>query len=282
LRVACLARVLNAPDSKGFYMARYFVGQRVAKTRPEWAPFGSNLVPHCMWPSDYYLSVCADMALCKDIPMQKASKVYGKLCPVVFPQRATDFWRRMHAGLDWTVIWPQVRDPITEPAKSDLVWIFLHRALKCRYSLRHWGYDIKTVECAVCQIEAKTPLHCLMACPRARDVWRAFLPCLRKLRADFTVGVRSAIMIGFADSATVKRLVSYLCKTIMYHIWRSRNRATFKASVETATQIVSHIKGDIRSRLRGERSLGVEGFLAKWGAGSALCVRVGDRVKIVI
>jgi hypothetical protein len=132
LRVACLARCLNMPDSKGFYMARYFICHKVAKIKPEWATFVSNLLPHSMFPSDYYLSVCADLAFCKDIPMEKASKVYRQLCPVVVPRVATDFWRRMHAGLDWTVIWPEVRDPITEPAKSDLMWIFLHRALKCR------------------------------------------------------------------------------------------------------------------------------------------------------
>ena len=80
-------------------------------------------------------------------------------------------------------MWRKSRLKLVENKKNDLIWLILHRAVKVRYSLKVWGYKVKSDRCAVCS-KPETIKHCFLACPRSRRVWGFFAPFLTRLEGS--------------------------------------------------------------------------------------------------
>ena len=80
----------------------------------------------------------------------------------------------------WASVWRKYRLKLVENKKSDLIWLILHRAVKVRYSLKLWGYKVKSDKCALYS-KPETIKYCFLLCSRSRRVWGFFAPFLTRL-----------------------------------------------------------------------------------------------------
>jgi len=122
-----------------------------------------------------------------------------------------------------------------------------------RYALKSWGY-IDNDKCAVCN-RIETVEHCFLECPRVVKLWGHFSPLLSVLLdSPFSTSLTSIYFpFSCAQSSTGTSLSNYLLATILYWCWFARNRATFRNSVLSSKRVISLIKNDICTRIRGDR-----------------------------
>ena len=215
---------------KWHYMARYFLGTRLAKLDKR-LDFSSNAVPLSGTPSNFYRTCLVILTSIHtkhgSLPDDFSCKnIYNLLLelPAVSP-RSAGFWvSAMGRPINrWASVWRKSRLKLVENKKNDLVWLILHRAVKVRYSLKVWGYKVKSDRCAVCS-KPETIKHCFLACPRSRRVWGFFAPFLTRLEGStFSLSV-SSVLYPFSDSQSSARvsLSSYLKATVLYWIWHAR------------------------------------------------------------
>ena len=149
-------------------------------------------------------------------------------------------------------MWRKSRLKLIESYKSDLIWLFLHRVVRVRDSLKTWGY-INNDKCALCG-RVETIEHCLLTCPRATRVWLLFEPMITNLTdVPFLPSALSVLYpLNLHPSTTGFRLARYLILTILYWIWAARNLATFGNRVLSSLNIANLIKQDIANRVRCE------------------------------
>ena len=177
--------------------------------------------------------------------------------------------------------WSLVRDAFCENYKNDLLWLIVLWVIKVRYSLKHWGY-INSDKCAFC-LRIETIDHCVLNCVRVKAVWLHLLPILSSiLGAPF---VRNCLFVFFfrwtAVSAKSACLARYLIKTILYAIWKFRNKATFHNGKETSGAIVKYIILDVRNRISCDHfRLPLADFFAIWE--SPVIYKTGDSFRISI
>ena len=228
---------------KWHYLARYFLGTRLAKLDKR-LDFSSNVVPLSGTPSNFYRTCLGILTSIHtkhgSLPDDFSCKnIYNLLLelPAVSP-RSAGFWvsavgRPINR---WASVWRKSRLKLVENKKSDLIWLILHRAVKVRYSLKVWGYKVKSDKCALCSKPEKIK-HCFLACPRSRRVWGFFAPFLTRLEGStFSLSV-SSVLHPFSDSQSSARvsLSCYLKATVLYSIWHARNLATFRNAVIIGT-----------------------------------------------
>ena len=123
--------------------------------------------------------------------------------------------------------WKKVHDNFTSNHKNDLAWLITLRAVKVRHSLRNWGY-ISSPRCASCS-RIETIDHCFLNCPKAKSVWLHFTPLLSALLScPFVPNCASVFFYQFPCYQSKNlRLLLFVIKTILYGIWKFRNKATF-------------------------------------------------------
>ena len=135
--------------------------------------------------------------------------------------------------------WSFVTDSFTENHKSDLSWFITLRAVKVRESLRNWGY-IDNPSRATCS-QTESIDHCFRACPRVNAVWFFFLPLLSSLLSQpFPLCGASIFFfqLPFPNDKS-RRLLLFLIKSILYGIWRFRNKAVSIMVGKTPGQTLS-------------------------------------------
>ena len=112
------------------------------------------------------------------------------------------------------------------------------RAVKVRDSLRNWGYIVSS-RCASCP-RVETIDHCFLNCHRGKNVWRFFLPLLSSLLGHpFFPNCASVFFYQFQVPQQKKmRLLLFFIKTILYAIWKFRNKATFHHGKEDFRAII--------------------------------------------
>ena len=144
--------------------------------------------------------------------------------------------------------WQHVRDNLTENYKNDLVWLIALRAVKVRHSLRNWGY-IPSARCASCP-RMKTLDHCFINCQRVKPVWAHFVPLLSALlNSPFIPNCSSIFFFQFQCPSKNFRILLFLIKTILYGIWKFRNKATFHNGKEDSKALIRYIKLNIKNRI---------------------------------
>ena len=167
--------------------------------------------------------------------------------------------------------WSLVRDRFTENFKNDLAWLISLRAIKVRRSLRDWGY-INSSRCASCPRD-ETIDHCFLSCSRVKPVWSRFLPLLCAL-LTVTFKPNSAFVFLYQFPVPPKRnfcLLLFVIKTILYGIWKFRNKATFHNGKENSSAISRYIYQDIKRRiLTDKHRLSPNRFHSLW-VHPALC-----------
>ena len=149
--------------------------------------------------------------------------------------------------------WSFVTDSFTENHKSDLSWLITLRAVKVRESLRNWGY-IDNPSCATCS-QTESIDHCSRACPRVNAVWFFFLPLLSSLLSQpFPLCSASIFFfqLPFPNDKS-RRLLLFLIKSILYGIWRFRNKAVFHNGREDSRANTKYIIIDIKNRIKADR-----------------------------
>ena len=269
---------------KWHYLARYFLGTRLAKLDKR-LDFSCNVVPLSGTPSNFYRTCLGILTSIHtkhgSLPDDFSCKnIYNLLLelPAVSP-RSAGFWVSAvgHPINRWASVWRKSRLKLVENKKSDLIWLILHRAVKVRYSLKVWGYKVKSGKCALCSKPEKIK-HCFLACPRSRRVWGFFAPFLTRLEGSTFSLSASSVLHPFSDSQSSARvsLSCYLKATVLYWIWHARNLATFRNAVLSSAKIVANIKRDISLRILASRRDEQANF---WALDNILCSLRGKSIS---
>ena len=173
-----------------------------------------------------------------------------------------------------------VRDSFTENFKNDLSWLITLSAIKVRDSLRNWGY-IDSDRCASCPRKESID-HCFLNCIRVKPVWNFFIPILTSLlcpSSRFSVNCASVFFFRFPPSPEKNfKLAVFIVKTILYGIWKFRNKATFHNGKENSAAIVKYILQDIKNRVRLDFFRLSSDKFQSVRCHECLCVLINDRV----
>ena len=283
LRLASCLSVLDDPGPNCFYLAKYFCGARLARFGSKWASLRDNSSPSASLPTSFYTGSLSTLEKLARLPTSFAfssKNVYRELLkesssPPILPRFWSPFLR---PALDMAEHWALVRDSRTENFKSDLSWLITLKAVKVRDSLRNWGY-IPSDKCASCP-RRETIDHCFLNCSRVKLVWAFFIPLLSALLTppgSFVPNCVSVFFFRFPPCLSRNRaIIIFLIKSILYGIWKFRNKATFHNGTETDRAIVRYIVQDITSRIKLDHfRLPVAKFSSLW-VHPELCLIVGN------
>ena len=257
LRLASSLLVLEDSSPSCFYLAKYFCGGRLARFGSKWSSLRDNSSPSASSPTSFYsgsLSTLEKLARLPTSFVYSSKNIYRELLkelssPPILPRFWSPFLRPC---LDMGEHWSLVRDSLTENFKSDLSWLITLKAVKVRESLRNWGY-INSDKCASCP-RRETIDHCFLNCSRVKLVWAFFVPLLSSLLNPPTPFVPNCVSVFFFRFPPCfsrnRAIVIYLIKSILYGIWKFRNKATFHNGNETDRAITRYIIQDITSRIK--------------------------------
>ena len=288
LRVACMIRVLEDASSACFFLTKFFCGSRLARLRPEWAALRDNSSPSAWLPTPFY-SDCLSVLNSFRIP---TTFVFSSKCLYTELRNVRSSPPVLH--YHWSSFvppafaikshWQSVRSSFAENFKNDIFWLITLKAVKVRDSLHRWGY-ITSSSCPSCP-RRETIDHCFLNCTRIKLVWLFFLPLLSSLLDPPRLFARNVSSIFFFDFATPspshRKVVIYLVQSIVYAIWKFRNRAVFHNGRDSHRAIIRYVLQDVRFRIRCDfTSLPRTSFYARW-VFPGLCSVVGDRLTITL
>ncbi len=281
LRLASCLSVVDDIVPNCFYLAKYFCGSRLARFGSKWAALRDNSSPSASLPTSFYAGSLSTLEKLARLPTSFAftsKNVYRELLkelssPPILPRFWSPFLR---PAVDLEEHWALVRDSRTENFKSDLSWLITLKAVKVRDSLRNWGY-IPSDTCASCP-RRETIDHCFLNCARVKLVWAFFIPLLSALLtppATFVPNCVSVFFFRFPPCVSRNRaIIIYLIKSILYGIWKFRNKATFHNGTESDRAIVRYITQDVTSRIKLDHfRLSAARFSSFW-VHPALCLVV--------
>ena len=252
-RLAILIRSISNIQSKSFFLIKYFCGAQLASIGNHWAFLRDNATPSALSPSTFYSPLLRSL--------------WDLQFPVNFSYTSNEFYTVLLTKVTsapilpslWSPFvprffslrahWKKVRDNFTSNHKNDLAWLITLRAVKVRHSLRNWGY-IASLRCALCS-RIETIDHCFLNCPRAKSVWLHFTPLLSALLScPFVPNCASVFFYQFPCYQSKNlRLLLFVIKTILYGIWKFRNKATFYNGKENSKAIIRYINQDIKKRI---------------------------------
>lgn len=271
LRVASVCTIIDSPDPC-FYLLKYFIGARLSGLKPEWGFLRDNHSPSALNPSPFYDKCLRDLSGLDRMLSSNATlstkNVYSlllgaKSSPPLLPRRWSSY---LSPGFSMLDHWGRVRDDFTENFKNDLSWLVTLRGTKVRDSLKNWGY-IASDRCAVCDRKESID-HCFLNCRRSRAVWEHFAPLLSKLiKASFPINILTIFFFRWTSSdRKLNRVAYFLIKTVLYAIWRFRNKSTFHNGTETHRAIIKYATQDFKSRIKLDHfRLPRERFFDIWG-----------------
>lgn len=114
--------------------------------------------------------------------------------------------------------------------------------------MKNWGY-INSDHYVSC-FWKETIDHRFLNCPRVKAVWSHFMPILSSLlRVTFLPNCLFVFLFQWprVDSRNA-RLARFVIKTVLYGIWKFRNKSTFHNGNEDFCTIIRYIKTDILKR----------------------------------
>ena len=287
LKLASIISLCSNDDWKPFYLIKYFFGAYLSSFWSEWSflresgvAFGiTPLRVHNLWRlfiRSVFLSWPAFARFCPAktgvifLPRKKCYTILlkEKSSSPVIHRYCVSF---LTIGFDLNRHWTLVREGFCENFKNDLLWLIILRAVKVRDSLKIWGY-IDSDRCAWCS-RKETIDHCFLNCARAKAVWSHFSPVLSSLLG--VAFLPNCLFVFFFQwprvGAKNARLARFLIKTILYGIWKFRNKATFCNGQEDSQAIIRYIKIDVRKRISLDHfRLPISDFASAWE--SPLCV----------
>ena len=137
--------------------------------------------------------------------------------------------------------------------------------------MRNWG-RIDSDRCASCS-RKETIDHCFLICARVKAGWSHFSPVLSSLLG--VTFLPNCLFVFFFQWPRVGArgviLARFLVKTILYGIWKFRNKSTFHNSHENSQAIIRYIKVGVCKRISLDHfHLPFSAFASAWE--SPLCV----------
>ena len=255
LRISSIAATISLPEDLSFFLCRYFVGSRLASKRTEWVSLRDNLSPSAASPTKFYDKCLLDLGKLdklndNQVPLSTRN-IYSHLCkekssPPILPYPWVPF---LGPGFVIKDHWAKVRDAFTENFKNDVLWLITLRGVKVRDSLRRWGY-IDSDRCATCN-RKETIDHCFLNCQRAKRVWDHFSPVLSTLTGFvFIANILTVFFFRWpSNDRKCNRIAYFMIKTILYAIWKFRNKATFHNGREDYRAIIKYALHDIKGRI---------------------------------
>ena len=281
LKLASILSLCTNADSKSFYFIKYFLGSRLSSFRSEWSLLRDNSSPSTQSLTPFY-SICLSVltSLRKILSCQDWNDFVftSKKCYfVLLKQKSSSpvihrYWVSfLTIGFNLHQHWSLVRDGFSENFKNDLLWLIVLRAVKVRDSLKNWGY-INSARCASCSRKEAID-HCFLNCSRVKAVWLHFSSILSSLLG--VTFLPNCLFVFFFQWPSVDsrnaRLARFLVKTILYGIWKFRNKSTFDNGTEDSRAIIRYIKTDICKRISLDHfRLSQSNFASAWE--SSLCV----------
>lgn len=257
LRLASTLAVLEDPVPNCFFLAKYFCGSRLARFGSKWACLRDNSSPSASLPTLFYSGSLSSLEKLARLPSSfvfSSKNIYRELLkelssPPILPRFWSPFLR---PAPDMEEHWALVRDSRTENFKNDLSWLITLKAVKVRESLRNWGY-IASDKCASCP-RRETIDHCFLNCSRVKLVWAFFVPLLSALLTPpvpFVPNCVSIFFFRFPPCVSRNRaIIIYLVKSILYGVWKFRNKATFHNGTESDRAIIRYIIQDVTTRIK--------------------------------
>ena len=252
-RLASLTRTIGNCKEKSFFLLKYFCGAQLASMKRSWAPLRDNSTPSALSPPAFYsplLDVLRDLKVPSTFAYT-SKEFYSLLLKRIFciPMLHRSWSPFVPRRFSLKAHWQRVRDGFTENFKNDLAWLVTLRAVKVRDSLRNWGY-IASSRCASCP-RAETIDHCFLNCHRSKLVWSFFLPILSALLGSpFIPNCSTVFLYQFSFPGRKNlRLLLFFIKTILYGIWKFRNKATFHNGKEDSRAIIRYIIRDAKNRI---------------------------------
>ena len=240
-------------------MFKYFSGESLASLRAEWSPLRDNSSPSTLVLTPFYWKCLKSLTTLGEILSRQdwldfqfsAKNCYHALLKKkssapVLPRTwglvlGSDFLFNRHISF--------VRDGFSENYKDDLLWLITLRVVKVRHSLHSWGY-IASDRCAKCNLK-ETIDHCFLNCVRVKRVWHYFSPIFSPLLSS--TFVRNCVSVFFfkwvATNQKYVRIARYLVKSILYGIWKFRNKCTFHNGTERSDAIIKYIIHDVKMRI---------------------------------
>ena len=282
LRLSAMFQAISNPEFKCFYLLRYFCGARLARLRSEWVHLRDNSAPNAESATPFYSRCIATLSDLSHLPSAfifSSKNIYRELLkrkssPPILPLFWAPFVGR---GFDLQKHWSNVRESLTENFKNDLLWLITLKAVKVRDSLRSWGY-IASDRCACCS-RKETIDHCFLNCARAKAVWAHFVPLLSGLISSrFSPNCSFVFFFKFSSpSRKGFRIALYVIKTVLYAIWKFRNRSTFHNGSESSGAIIKYVKQNLKSRIKVDFfRLSRDKFVEIWAHDALLSVDGGS------
>lgn len=257
LRLAAMLSNLSDNDINGFFLSiSAGVGWPVFSN---WAFLRDNSSPGAASPTPFYNECFASFEKFSCVPdnfSYTSKNIYKELLKERTSQPILPRYWSTFVGptFDLLTHWKNGHDPLTENFKSDISWLISLRAAKVRDSLHNWGY-IDNDKCATCP-RKETVDHCFLNCARVNLVWLFYVPLLSALlypSSHFVANCKTVFFFQFPCIPDENKVIStFLIKTILYGIWKFRNKATFHNDKENARTIIKYINQDIRNRIKIE------------------------------
>ena len=253
MRLALLINTVRNSASKGFFLLKYFCGAQLASCRRSWSFLRDNSTPSALSLSSFYLPL---LTIIRDLVVPEtfsntSKDFYALLLRKIYTSPILHrFWTPfVSCTFSLTAHWQRVRNNFTENFKNDVAWLISLRAVNVRDSLRNWGY-IDSARCASCP-RTETIDHCFLNCRRVRPVWLFFLPLLSSLLGSpFSPNCTFVFLYQFSSTQPKNsRLLLFFIKSILYGIWKFRNKATFHNGKEDSRAIIRYIKQDVKRRI---------------------------------
>ena len=252
---ASLTLELVFPKSKPKWhiTGKYYLARNLGAICPEWTTAGRNSVPNALNPSTYYSAAlhaireyCNTQQDVTSITSPTTKEMYQSLsqCTDHIPPHAC--WR--HYAPAPPDLWLLVRDPFSGNINNDLSFLILHRALKVRNLLRHWGHKQVKDECPHCK-RSETLVHCFLECPLAREVWNRVSPTLASILGQpFQANPITVFLLSFPKQGHQTHRALFVIKTTLAIIWQHRNGAAFRNTPFDVNTVVLRIQKFVKTR----------------------------------
>lgn len=146
--------------------------------------------------------------------------------------------------------------------------------VKVHAVLKKWDF-ISYDHCSFCR-NSETLEHCFFTCQRLGKVWNHFHPFLLK-PFPLSLSFKNLIFLSGSPSDPKAIVFSFIVKTILYEIWISHNRATFRTKHDTPNAIIQNVHPEISFRIKHEFDrLRIAPFEKLWAVNQCLCEITDD------
>lgn len=122
--------------------------------------------------------------------------------------------------------------------------------------------------------------HCFLNCRRVKPVWSHFNHLLSALlNSPFVPNCSSVSFFQFQCPWEHFHILLFLMKTILYGLWKFRNKATFHNGKEDWKALIRYIKSNIKNQtLIDKHRLSPNTFCDLWSHPAICCLREHDNL----